>query len=86
MRRIPIQLHEDMYRALKKRAFEEGRSIASIVRQSVAKHMAPNAPRSAGDFAFIGSGKSSRDRVDRVSENHDAALADAFSARRRRGR
>lgn len=83
MRRIPIQLDEATYRALKLRAFREGRSIAALVRESVAKHLDPARPGSIDDFSFVGSGSSTRDRAERTSENHDRALADASRPSRR---
>ncbi len=85
MRRIPIQLDDKTYRALKSRAFAEGRSIASIVREGVAK-LIGTSRRTIDDFAFVGFGEAAGDRARRVSENHDAALADAIAPRPRRRR
>ena len=85
MRRIPIQIDEETYRALKRRAFEEGRSIAAIVRDSLSR-MSAHRPRTIDDFVFVGSGEGKGDARSRVSERHDQALADAFSPRRRKRR
>lgn len=84
MRRMPIQLDEETYRALKKSAYEQRRSIASIVRESLSKTVRSNRLPAIDDFTFVGSGKAARDRRDRVSENHDSAVAEAFAGRRKR--
>lgn len=83
---MPIQIDEETYQALKRRAFEEGRSIASIIREALSRHEAAARPLSIHDFPFVGSGKSDADRRDRVSERHDAALAEAFVSGRRKRR
>lgn len=80
MRRIPIQLDEKTYLALKERAFRERRSIAELVRESVAAHQKVDR-RSIEQFSFVGSGSSPADRRQRISEDHDRALARAFSPR-----
>ena len=84
MRRIPISLDEKTYKALKRRSLEEGRSIAAIVRESVRRHLDPERSLRIEDFSFVGAGKPAPDRKERVSENHDAALAAAFQRRGKR--
>ncbi|HUP50077.1 MAG TPA: hypothetical protein VNA04_14930 [Thermoanaerobaculia bacterium] len=42
----------------------------------------PGRKRSIDDFTFVGSGRGAGDREERVSENHDLALAGAFASRR----
>lgn len=84
MRRIPIQIDEATYQALKTRAFREGRSIADLVRESIAVNTRNVTPRSIDDFSFIGSGSSPDDRKNRTSERHDNALAIAFESRRKK--
>jgi hypothetical protein len=84
MRRIPIQLDEDTYQALKARAYREDRSIADLVRESIAMNTRNGPPPSIDHFSFVGSGSAPADRNDRTSEQHDRALADAFASRRRK--
>lgn len=84
MRRLPIQIDEKTYAALRRRAFEEKRSIASIVRECLEKAEEVPQARSASDFSFVGSGASRQRRIQPVSEDHDEALAQALRSRRRR--
>lgn len=70
--------------ALRWRAFEEKRSIASIVRECLEKADQTAKPRSVSDFSFVGSGASQQGRLNPVSRNHDRASADAVAARARR--
>ena len=84
MRRIPIQIDEETYHALKARAHREDRSIADLVRESIAMNTRNGPPRSIDHFLFVGSGSATADRKDRTSEQHDRALADAFASRRRK--
>lgn len=86
MRRIPIQIEEETYQALKARAFREGRSIADIVRESIALANRNARPRSIEDFTFVGSGSNPADRKERTSENHDRALAEAYDRRQKKRR
>jgi hypothetical protein len=84
MRRIPIQIDDKTYDSLRKRSFDEKRSIASIVRECLEKS---NVTRelSLSDFSFVGSGRSKQGALAPVSRNHDAALAEALAPKRRRG-
>ena len=84
MRRIPIQFDEEIYRTLKRRAFEEQRSIASIVRESVERFVSRRKPLTIADFTFVGAGRNPSDRKDRTSENHDEALAEAIVYRKKK--
>ena len=83
MRRIPIQLDDETYRALKRRAFEENRSIASLIRESLAQSTARGPKMTIEDFPFVGSGRSKQGSAAPISEHHDQALGDIY---RRRGR
>lgn len=83
MRRIPIQIDEETYERLRKRAFAEGRSIASLVREAIAATTASPRTRSLKEFRFIGSGRTRQRGRTPVSVDHDAALADALTKRRR---
>lgn len=84
MRRIPIQIDEKTYSVLRKRAFEEKRSIASIVRECIDKAHESEVRRSITDFPFVASGRSRQGSLAPVSRNHDRALAEAVAPRRRR--
>lgn len=81
MRRIPIQFDDETYGALKKRAAQERRSIAAVVRESVGKYVT-RAPLTISDFTFVGSGRNASDARERPSERHDEALANALSSRK----
>jgi len=83
MRRIPIQLDDKTYAALKRRAAQQGRSIAAIVRESLGRYVDDRALTS-GDFTFVGSGRNASDRKQRTSERHDDALAEAIAPRRKK--
>lgn len=87
MRRTQIQLDDDLYEALRRRAFEERRSLAAVVRDLLAQAMGrtPVGARRVEDFEIVGVGQSRQSRGARpVSEAHDAALVEAWTARRRR--
>lgn len=84
MRRTLIQLDEATYRRVRERAFREERSMSSVIREIVRAALdddrpAPRASR-LGEFASVGAGRSKPPRGRPVSEDHDAALAAAFSA------
>ncbi len=73
MRRLPIQIDEKTYAALRRKSFEEKRSIASIVRECLEKAHQTAKARSVSDFSFVGSGASQQGRLNPVSRNHDRA-------------
>ena len=81
MKRTLVQFDEEIYRKLKDRAFKQGRSMASVVRELVSQGLEPS-PRKkfkrAKQFSFVGAGQSSQKRQAPISERHDEALADAF--------
>ena len=81
MKRTLIQLDDDVYRALRQRAFREERSIASLVREMVASGLGEHARtrrRTIAQFSSVRAGRSQQDRHAPVSEKHDDALANAF--------
>ena len=84
MKRIPIQIDDATHERLRKKAFAEKRSIASIVRESIDRAFATTTPRSPGDFPFVASGRTKPPADGPVSENHDAAVVDSFRRTRRR--
>ena len=81
MRRIQIQLDEPTYAALRRRAFEEKRSLSAIIWRLLADAMEgerPRGRRSLKELASVGAGHSRQGRLSPVSERHDEALADAL--------
>ena len=90
MKRTQIQLDEATYEAVRRRAYEQGRSMASVVRETLAEAFGTEVkkPRwTIDDFTFIGMGRDSNNpREAPVSEHHDDALADAYADWDRAGR
>ena len=87
MKRTQIQLDDATYEGLRRKAFEEGRSMSAVVRETLAKSFGTSAPatgRVLGDFAFVGAGRARAGRARPTSETHDTALADAVAQRFRR--
>ncbi len=87
MRRTQIQLDEPTYEALRRRAFEEKRSLSAIIRRLLAEALEGERPRRRGSlkkFASVGAGHSRQGRLSPVSERHDEALADALERAHRR--
>jgi hypothetical protein len=79
MKRTQIQLEDGTYRLLKKRAFEQGKSVSAIVREMVEEGLrTPKRRLRMEDLTFIGAGKSEPSPLDPISENIDAALAEDF--------
>jgi len=82
MRRLQVQLDEATYEALRRRSYDEHRSISALIRDLVAGSMRParaaSRPRRLADFAFIGAGRSKQGRLAPVSERHDEALGAAL--------
>lgn len=81
MRRLPIQIDDNMYDHLRMRAFKEKRSIASIVRECIEKSNAAP-PLTLKDFTFVGSGRSKQGKLAPVSVNHDAALTEILARKK----
>jgi plasmid stability protein len=78
VKRTQIQLDEVTYAALRRRAFEEHRSLASVVRDVLATALGVGprpVPRRAADFRFVGAGRSRQGALAPVSTRHDEALA-----------
>lgn len=83
MRRFLIQIDDDTYDSLRKRSFEEKRSMASIVRECLDKSV-KRPSLTLDDFPWVGSGRSKQGKLAPVSENHDEAFAEAILPNRRR--
>jgi hypothetical protein len=79
MRRTLVQFDEETYRKLRQQAFRQERSVASLVREMVAKGLTGSAarqrPTRIGQFASVRAGRSKQGRLAPVSEKHDEALA-----------
>ena len=77
MKRVQVQLDEPTYERLRRRAFEQGISMAALVRQVLGVYLktAPP-PRRLEDFKFIGSGYSGQSSIEPISERHDEALSE----------
>ena len=81
MKRTQIQLDDATYEAVRRRAFEEGRSMASVVRESLARTFGtapPEVRTTIEDFTFVGVGSDPNPPEDLpVSEDHDRWYAQA---------
>jgi plasmid stability protein len=81
MRRTLVQLDEETYRKLRERAFQQERSVSSVVREMVAKGLGDAERRRrtrASQFLSVGAGSSKQGKLSPVSERHDDALAKTF--------
>ena len=92
MKRTQIQLDDATYEAVRRRAYEQNRSMASVVRETLASvfGIEPHLEKrkwTIEDFPFIGTGSDPDNPPDApVSEHHDDALAEAFADWNRPGR
>jgi antitoxin FitA-like protein len=87
MKRTQIQLDDETHAALRRAAYEQGRSMSSLVRETLSQAYGSKrkgAPRTPKRFSFVGSGRSDQGRLAPVSERHDEALADALRPQKRR--
>jgi hypothetical protein len=83
MKRTLIQFDKETYEALRKRAFEEGRSISSLTRELVARGLAGKKRKKlkrVSQLSFVGSGRSKQGELAPVSQRHDEALAEIYFA------
>lgn len=87
MKRTQIQIDPPIYEALRRRAFEQGRSLSALVRESLAEYLGvgKRSPRlTSRNFSFVGAGRTRQGRLAPVSERHDEALAETLMKERRR--
>lgn len=86
MKRILVQLDDESHSSLRKKAYEERRSIASIIRDSVAVTLGGERAATSGkrEFRFVGAGRSRQTGPLPVSEAHDAALAESVTTKRKK--
>jgi hypothetical protein len=81
MKRAQIQFDDATYAALRRRAYEEHRSISSVVREELGKALLPKKPKkrlTLKDFPFVGAGRTKQGVLSPLSERHDEALAEAI--------
>lgn len=81
VKRTQIQLDEETYAAVRRKAYQEQRSISSVVRDALREKLGTkNRKRrlTLGSFPFIGAGHTRQGRLSPVSERHDEALAEAL--------
>ncbi len=78
MKRTQLQLDDKIYELLRRKAFEENVSMASLVRRALESYLTEQQTERPGieAFTFIGSGHSKQDVDGPVSERHDDALAE----------
>jgi hypothetical protein len=82
MKRTQVQLDDATYDLVRRRAFEDRRSISAVIRETLAAAFETGRKPATRltDLSFVGSGRSSQRPGHPVSEHHDDALADATRA------
>ena len=81
MKRAQIQLDEEVYDLLRRRAFQEKKSIARVIREIIKKEITPSdrsRSSSIKEFRFVAVGQSKQGVLKPVSERHDEALKEVF--------
>ena len=80
MKRTQLQLDDRTYQLLRRKAFEQGVSMAAVVRDALAQFLsaAPMGRRTVEDFDFVAAGRSAQSPSAPISERHDEALAEDF--------
>jgi len=80
-------LDEQTHAALRRLAYEQGKSMAPIIRGTLARSFGAKAnrrPKALRQYPFVGSGRSNQKGLAPVSERHDEALAEALLQKTRR--
>lgn len=81
MKRTQIQLDDETYAAVRRKAYEEQRSISSVVRDALREKLGTRKGKkrlTLESFPFIGAGNTRQGTRTPVSERHDEALAEAL--------
>lgn len=81
VKRTQIQLEEHIYDSLRRRAFQEKKSVAGVIREIIEKELAHPGqaqPSSIQNFAFVAVDRSRQGGLKPVSEHHDEALEEAL--------
>ena len=87
MKRTLIQFDEGTYDKLRHRAFQEKRSISSVVREMVTAGLDSRTKKRftrVEQLTSVGAGSSDQGRLAPVSERHDEALAEVLHTQIRR--
>ena len=88
MRPMQVQLDDATYEAVRRRAREQDRSMAAVVREALSEAFGAaageqDAKRTVEDFTFVGMGRDSDPPPDvPVSVDHDKWFAEAIAGRR----
>jgi hypothetical protein len=82
MKRTQLQLDDATYQKLRGKAFQQGVSMAHVMREAVAEYLteAPRQHASMERYSFIASGRSTGPGPQSISERHDDALAEDFAS------
>ena len=88
MRRTQIQLDEETYQLARRRAYQQGKSLSAVVRETLADAFGREPARRLAlkDFKSVGIGRSRQRALAPVSERHDEALSEAVAEKTRRSR
>jgi hypothetical protein len=82
MKRTLVQFDQGTYQKLRQKAFQQERSISSLVREMVAQALEGGVKRSQPthlrQILSVRAGRSKQGRLSPISERHDEALATAF--------
>ena len=87
MKRTQVQLDEETYALLRRRAYEQHCSLSSLIRDAVRQGLGRRTrrrPRTLKDFPFVAAGRTTQGRLAPVSEHHDEALAEVLAPRAQR--
>lgn len=86
MRRTQIQIDENTHAALRRASYETGRSMSSLVRETLSQAFSTNRkgrPASRKQFSFVAVGRSDQRKSAPISERHDDALVEAYLPKKR---
>ena len=73
MRKTQIQLDEQTYQKVRRRAFERNISMAEVIREALASEFGAGGTAPRPELTFVGIGSSGARGA--ISEDHDAELA-----------
>ena len=78
MKRTQVQLDDTTYRLARQKAFDDGVSMASVVREALRQYLVPEGSQTPTleNLGFVGVGSSDQGHLSPVSERHDEALGE----------